>query len=175
MADEEIKVESKKPPVVLIALIGALVMVLIIGAIVIIMLMGGSAEDPNATQDHGAPAAQTQQAVAAPKQRSQDFFNIGMIQTLDTFVVNLLSESGSRFLKASMNLELSEEALAPEIEKKIPLIRDIVIRTLSSKTYEDVSTTKGKEQLKDELVTRINEVLRDGYVKNVFFTDFIVQ
>ncbi len=94
---------------------------------------------------------------------------------MDQFLVNLLSESGSRFLKTTLNLELSEQTLSPEIDKKKPLIRDIIIRTLSSKTYEDVSTSKGKERLKDELVTKINEILRDGYIKNVYFTDFIVQ
>ena len=74
-----------------------------------------------------------------------------------------------------LNLELSEEKLTMEIDQKKPLLRDIIIRTLSSKTYEDISTQKGKEHLKDELVTRINEALRDGYIKNVYFTDFIIQ
>ena len=94
---------------------------------------------------------------------------------LDQFLVNLLSETGSRYLKMTINIELSSELLTPEIEQKKPLLRDIVIRILSSKTYEDISTTKGKERLKDEIAAKINETLRDGYIKNVFFTDFIVQ
>mgnify|MGYP003315247932 CR=1 FL=1 len=94
---------------------------------------------------------------------------------LDQFLVNLLSETGSRYLKMSLNIELSAETLTPEIDQKKPLLRDIIIRVLTSKTYEDISTAKGKERLKDEIVTRINETLRDGYIKNVFFTDFIVQ
>ena len=94
---------------------------------------------------------------------------------MDQFIVNLLSESGSRFLKTKVELELNAETLTPEIDKKKPLIRDIVLRTLSSKTFEEVSTIKGKDRLKDEIVDRINEVLADGHIKNIYFTDFVVQ
>ena len=72
-------------------------------------------------------------------------------------------------------MEQSDEKLTPELDKKKALIRDIVIRTLSAKTYEEVSTAKGKDRLKDEIVGKINEVLSDGYVKNIYFTDFVVQ
>ena len=95
---------------------------------------------------------------------------------MDQFIVNLLSESGSRFLKTKIDLELSEgETITPEIDKKKSLIRDIIIRSLSAKTFEEVSTVKGKDRLKDEIVERINEVLVDGFIKNIYFTDFVVQ
>ena len=55
------------------------------------------------------------------------------------------------------------------------LVRDIIVSTLSSKTYEEVSTQKGKNRLKDEIVDRLNEVLADGHIKNIYFTDFVVQ
>ncbi len=175
MADEAKTTEggSKKSPVVLIAIVGVLVFLLIIGALVAFMLVGSSSEQK--MEANQAPNSTQQQAAPSPKQRSNDFFNVGPMYPMDQFLVNLLSESGSRFLKTTLNLELSKQTLSPEIDKKKPLIRDIIIRTLSSKTYEDVSTSKGKERLKDELVTKINEILRDGYIKNVYFTDFIVQ
>jgi flagellar FliL protein len=61
------------------------------------------------------------------------------------------------------------------MDKKKSLIRDIVIRSLSSKTFEEVSTIKGKDRLKDEIVTKINDILADGQIRNIFFTDFVVQ
>ena len=90
------------------------------------------------------------------------------------FVVNLLSESGNRFLKVSIDLELSDPKLQPMDHKK-SLIRDIIIRTFSSKTFEEISTLKGKDKLKDEVLDKINENLSDGQVKNIYFTDFVVQ
>lgn len=184
MADEkEEKQEGKKGgnSLVLIIVAVLLVVVLLLGGLIVVLLASGGdsgEQDPAAatTEVHAAPAAQGgKPAAGAPKERSNDFFNVGPMYPLDQFLVNLLSETGSRYLKMTINIELSSELLTPEIEQKKPLLRDIVIRILSSKTYEDISTTKGKERLKDEIAAKINETLRDGYVKNVFFTDFIVQ
>ncbi|DAB35554.1 MAG TPA: flagellar basal body protein FliL, partial [Sulfurospirillum cavolei] len=65
--------------------------------------------------------------------------------------------------------------LQPEMDHKKSLIRDIIIRTFSSKTFEEVSTLKGKDKLKEEVLDKINENLSDGQVKNIYFTDFVVQ
>lgn len=183
MADEkEEKQEGKKGgnSLVLIIVAVLLAVVLLLGGLIVVLLASGGdsgEQDPAAaTTEIHTPAAQGGKPVAgAPKERSNDFLNVGPIYPLDQFLVNLLSETGSRYLKMTINIELSSELLTPEIEQKKPLLRDIVIRILSSKTYEDISTTKGKERLKDEIAAKINETLRDGYVKNVFFTDFIVQ
>lgn len=185
MADEkEEKQEGKKGgnSLVLIIVAVLLVVVLLLGGLIVVLLASGGdsgEQDPAAATTEvqaATPAAQGgKPAAGAPKERSNDFFNVGPMYPLDQFLVNLLSETGSRYLKMTINIELSSELLTPEIEQKKPLLRDIVIRILSSKTYEDISTTKGKERLKDEIAAKINETLRDGYVKNVFFTDFIVQ
>ena len=79
------------------------------------------------------------------------------------------------FLKVAIDLELSDAKLQPEIDHKKSLIRDIIIRTFSSKTFEEISTIKGKDKLKDEVLDKINENLSDGYIKNIYFTDFVVQ
>ena len=62
-----------------------------------------------------------------------------------------------------------------ELDTKKPAIRDTMISVLSSKTFEEISTAKGKENLKNELVERINESLVDGKIVNLFFTDFAIQ
>ena len=181
MADktEEVVVEkSGGGKSLLIIIMAAIIVVLAILAGLIIFLMSGNDE---AAAQAGAmqPQAQTQQAPMQPAhqpgKRSSDFMNMGPIYPLDQFIVNLLSENGSRFLKTKIDMEQSDEKLTPELDKKKALIRDIVIRTLSAKTYEEVSTAKGKDRLKDEIVGKINEVLSDGYVKNIYFTDFVVQ
>lgn len=181
MAEEkEEKQEKKGGSLVLIIVAVLLVVILIIGGLVIFLLASGGNEEQSADIATAQVQAQAQPqqkspASQAPKERSQDFFNVGPMYPLDQFLVNLLSETGSRYLKMTINIELSAETLTPEVDQKKPLLRDIIIRVLTSKTYEDISTAKGKERLKDEIVAKINETLRDGYIKNVFFTDFIVQ
>jgi flagellar FliL protein len=63
--------------------------------------------------------------------------------------------------------------VAEEIEKRKAQIRDIIIITLSSKSYEEVSSREGKDQLRNEIKDTINNFLTKGKIKNVFFTDLI--
>ena len=175
MADEEKQEETKEKKsgsnIVLIVIIVLLVLILIGGGIAAYFLLS---DNGDTTQPQVAQQTQMQ----AKKQkinRNSNLLEIGPIYPLDQFIVNLLSQGGAKFLKTKMDLELSGPELTAELDKKKPLIRDIVIRTLSSKTYQEVSTNRGKEKLKDELVDKINAVLADGQVKNIFFTEFVVQ
>ena len=60
---------------------------------------------------------------------------------------------------------------------KEPMIRDAIIRVLSSKKVEQVLAVEGKEELKEELVEAINEAtgLDEQVVVGIYFTEFIVQ
>lgn len=175
MADEkeEVVEEPKKKS-------GGKMMLIIIIVLILILLIGGglaaflllSGGDEVAQQSPQPQSAQQSRPVG---QRSENLISIGPMYPMDQFVVNLLSESGSRFLKTSLDIELDNEKLASEMDAKKSAIRDIIIRTLSSKTFEEVSTIKGKDKLKDQIVERINAALADGQVKNIFFTDFVVQ
>lgn len=171
MAEEIQENKSKKSGnLILIIIVGVLVLLLVVGGLVAFLLLSSS-DTPQAQSQPMQQNVSTQKQ----QQRVSDYVNIGIMLPLDQFIVNLLSENGGRFLKTSMNLELNSENLIPEIDKKKPLIRDIIIRLLSSKTYEEVSTSKGKERLKDEIVGKLNEVLTDGHIRNLYFTDFVVQ
>ena len=175
--DENDEVVQKKPKgnMVLIIVIVLLVVLLIGGGAAAFLMLGGNHEDPAKAQA-GAPQAQdvkTEKKKSGKK--STDHLTIGPMYPMAQFVVNLLSESGNRFLKVVIDLELSDPKLQPEMDRKKSLIRDIIIRTFSSKTFEEVSTLKGKDKLKDEVLDKINENLSDGQVKNIYFTDFVVQ
>lgn len=179
MAEETVTEEKKSNKSLLLIVIIAIVVLLIIVGVILFVLLGS---DPSTDDASKGGEMTTQQQVLKPAskpagqgRRSVDYLNMGPMYPLDQFIVNLLSENGSRFLKTKIDLEQSNEELAAELDKKKALIRDVIIRTLSSKTYEEVSTAKGKDRLKDEIVNRLNEVLSDGYIKNIFFTDFVVQ
>jgi flagellar protein FliL len=99
----------------------------------------------------------------------------GTTKNLEPFIVNLTDAQGTRYLKAVMQLELSSEELAGEIDEKIAMIRDDVISLLSSKSFEDISTEPGKRELKKALLERINRDLKSGQVTRIYFTEFVVQ
>ena len=152
--------KGKKSPVLLIVAIALFA-----------FLLTGSDDEAQG----GAPAAQKQSMQREGSARNPDMANIGMMIEMDDFTVNLLNENGKRYLRAKLNLELGSENLQPEIEKKIPVLRDIIIQILASKQVEEITTKDGKERLKDELVKAINRVLIDGQIKNVYFTTFVIQ
>ncbi|HIP30125.1 MAG TPA: flagellar basal body-associated protein FliL [Sulfurospirillum arcachonense] len=176
MAEEIEEVEEKKPG-------GNMVLILIVVLLVILLVGGGLAAFFLLGSDDNAMASQSQpqqNSKSAPtkrtaSRRSSSYLTIGPMYPMSQFVVNLLSEGGGRYLKVALDIELDNEELASEMDMKKSLIRDIIIRSLSSKTFEEVSTMKGKDRLKDEIVNSINDVLADGQINNIFFTDFVVQ
>jgi flagellar FliL protein len=169
--EEEVVEKKSGGNMVLILIIVLLVLLLVGGGLAAYFLLGSS-DQPENMQN------QTTQSAPAKRKssgRSTDYLTIGPMYPMSQFVVNLLSESGSKYLKVQLDIELGAPELSAEMDQKKSLIRDIIIRSLSSKTFEEVSTMKGKDRLKDEIVNKINDVLADGQVKNIFFTDFVVQ
>lgn len=155
---------KKSSNLVLIIIIVALVLVLLIVGVVVAMLAGGD-ESPQGSN----PSSKEK------PQKMMDSMEVGPMFPLDNFTVNLLSDSGRRYLKVQMNLELDGEELAAELESKTAVIRDVIIRLLSSKTLEEISTAKGKDTLKEQIVNQLNLRLRDGNIRHVYFTEFVVQ
>ncbi|MBN2870872.1 MAG: flagellar basal body-associated protein FliL [Campylobacterales bacterium] len=173
--------EKKKSNLLLIVIIIVLILVLVIGAAVALLMMGN--DDAASEAAHNAPQAATQMnhpqegdgEEGGSYQSYASLTEVGLMYPLDTFTVNLLSESGRRYLKVEMNLEIEGQELSPELDTKKPVFRDIIIRILSSKSLEEISTIKGKEKLKEQIVEELNMRLKDGKVKNVYFTEFVVQ
>jgi len=46
---------------------------------------------------------------------------------------------------------------------------------LSSKTFEDIATFKGKTKIRNQITARLNGILMPGSIKKVYFTEFVVQ
>ena len=100
---------------------------------------------------------------------------IGVLYPLDTFTVNLKSDSGRRYLKVTMDLELSGQELTAELDNKTAIIRDRIIRILTSKTLEEVTSRKGKDKLTQQIKDALNAMLVDGQINGVYFTEFVIQ
>ena len=182
MAEEEKKEEKEEESeekkeksgggsnLILIIIVVLLVLLLAIGGVVAYLMLSGDDEEQVQEQ------TQEQEKVEKRKpKRATDDLTVGPMYPLDKFTVNLLSENGSRYLVAKIDLEQDSEELTQELDKKVSLIRDIIISILSSKTVEEISTPKGKMKLKEEIKNQINKYLEDGEVKRIYFTNFIVQ
>lgn len=92
---------------------------------------------------------------------------------LEPFITNI--GDGRRFLKLSISIELSSPAMAERVKAKTGAIRDAVIMLITTKSPNDVSSPEGKQQLKDEILIKLNQILGKDCIKNIYFTDFVMQ
>ena len=97
----------------------------------------------------------------------------GYAVPLDYFLVNLAEDQGQKLFKVQMEFEVDNADVQEEINKRMPQIRDIIIILLSSKTYSQISSPKGKERLKEEIRDTVNSFLIKGKINKVLFTQFI--
>ena len=100
---------------------------------------------------------------------------MGPTKKLESFVVNLADEGGTRYLRVSMDLELETKETAQVVDKMLPKIRDAILMILPTKKYEDIGTVEGKSTLRNEMLTKINELMVPEKIKNIYFTEFVVQ
>lgn len=94
---------------------------------------------------------------------------------LDPFLVNLADPLGKRYIKVTFEVEIVDPAVAEELVKQKPKIRDSIITLLSSKTYADLAPAESKLELKNEIVSRLNQILGGPKVTRVFFTEMVIQ
>ncbi len=160
--------EKKKSPLIKIIVIVLLLAVLAGGGIAGYFLIIAPKMKSSGSSSHPAPAAAHEQGEGGAQSG-------GFIKPLDPFVVNLTDGQGTRYLKAVVQLEMESELLNGEIDNKMPQIRDEIIMLLSSKSFDDLSSTPGKRALKRGMVDSVNKHLSTGKVVNVFFSDFVIQ
>ena len=101
--------------------------------------------------------------------------DIGQIFSLESFVVNLSDPGGKRYLKTKIELEYTNESLREQLKARMPQIKDSIILILSSKSLEDVQGVDGKIALRNELIIKINQLLYKGKIRNLYFTEFVIQ
>lgn len=100
---------------------------------------------------------------------------LGPIFSLDTFIVNLADKGGNRYLRVTMDLEMTNATLTDELKERLPQVRDTVLTILPNKRFEDISTSEGKTALRTELIESLNGFLSTGKVTKIYFKEFVVQ
>ena len=118
------------------------------------------------------PSAEELAKVEAEKNKKPEILPVF---SLKPFVVNLADGKGRRYLKVSMKLELSNDELLDEVEKRQPQIRDVILTLLSSKTSDEVNSMEGKFLLREEIIKRVNTFLITGKITKIYLEEFVVQ
>jgi len=107
---------------------------------------------------------------------------------LEPLLVNLADAGGSSYLRVALTLRVADAAdkkgtRANDEKSKndkgmddaVAAVRDTVLTVLGRETADGLLAADGKEHLKAELKSALAEHNAELKVKDVFFTDFLVQ
>ncbi len=101
--------------------------------------------------------------------------HLGPMVKLKPLIVNLSDEGGTRYVKTSIVLEITQEEYLQEVEALTPPILDLIISILCDKKVADLRTPQFKEGLKKELMEKSHQMLGSPTIKNIYFDEFIFQ
>lgn len=101
---------------------------------------------------------------------------IPLVYTMDKFTVNLQGVP-PRTMQVEINLEMQgkdgfEEVIGSDSRARA---RDRILEILGRKSLSEIETVQGKLKLKDQIHQELNDLLERGVVKDVYFTEFVVQ
>ncbi len=100
---------------------------------------------------------------------------IGALFPLDTFIVNLADEKRKRYLRVTMQIELKDGEPVEILEKRLVQVRDIILTILPTKRFQEIRSVDGKTLLRQEIMTRLNDLIKKEVINNIYFTEFVVQ
>ncbi len=99
----------------------------------------------------------------------------GAMFPLDTFIVNLADEKVKRYLRVTMQIELKDGEPVDILEQRLVQVRDIILMILPTKRFQEIRSADGKTLLRQEIMTRLNGLLKKDVINNIYFTEFVVQ
>lgn len=115
------------------------------------------------------PASDPNAGKAKPEQ-------MGKVVSLDTFIVNLADPGANRYLRVTMDLEVTGgKAAEEELTRRTSQLRDAVLMILPTKRFGDIISTEGKSALRDELLGALNGLLAAGKISRIYFKEFVIQ
>lgn len=157
---------------------GGMMKFIIIGLVAVLLLGGGAFAYFKFFAGHGEEEKAKEEGHGEKSEKDKEVGQAGMPGTmfpLESFIVNLAGSEGKRFLKITIDLELDKAEAAEEVKARLPQVKDSILILLSSKSFEEIYTVQGKFKLRDEVISRTNSFLKTGKVKNIYFTEFVIQ
>lgn len=106
--------------------------------------------------------------------RASDEVSESVLYTMPSFTVNL-SGSPRRLIRVEMAFEMLDKDGFEEIVRNSPSARDSIVRILNGKSFDEIETIQGKLFLKDQIAVSLNKTMKAGVVKDIYFTQFLVQ
>jgi len=99
----------------------------------------------------------------------------GEIAPMGELVVNLADVDQIHYLRLSVAAVLNAEFTLELIEPQLPKVSDVIIDTVSAKTFAELRETGATVKLKEEISLALQDVFEEGEIVRVIFTTFVMQ
>jgi flagellar FliL protein len=179
MAEKKEEKQNNKKP------LNTMLIIQLAFSVVNVVVMGGGAYLVYASTIGWHPPVISEEHLASVKEKEHNEHGGGggdidtsgpLLYTMDKFTVNLGGEP-KRTIRIEVNLEMLgkdgfEEIINTDNRARA---RDKIVRLLNDKTFAELESIQGKLFLKDRIAMEINGILDKGVVKDVYFSEFVVQ
>lgn len=135
-------------------------------AFVLWTTMDNSRQDPQTTAHNSVNGVQGGKPVPAEQAKANTV-------ELKEIMTNLAG--GQKFIRVSFAFELENKKAKEEFEKLDFKMKAIIIQTLADMTSEQVSGSQGFDALTSALMNKMNPLLQEGKLRQVYITDHVIQ
>lgn len=157
-----------------------LMIVLLVLIIVLIMAVAGGTylliDKVSSGNSSTQAAEEVKPAVSAPMAEAKFKADVNEL------VLNLTDSRGrEKIMKLSFSIRSSEPTIDALVQEYLAEITDVVITQVSSRSSEELLTVAGKNLLKDELISELNNIINystkttNNVISNILFTTFVIK
>jgi flagellar FliL protein len=90
-------------------------------------------------------------------------------------VSNLAGSMGTRYLRCSFTVVSDDEHIAELIQENEAKLKDAALQIFGARSQSDLEASSAKSVIRSELAASFNKALETAAVKEVLFTDWVVQ
>ena len=110
-----------------------------------------------------------------PVTEEEEPIEYGEFMEMESLIINPFGTDGKRYLMIKIGLESNKAKALEEVKEKAVVVRDAILRDLSSRTVAELASIEHRNQIKDGLREVINEILEKGEVTRLYFTQYVLQ
>jgi flagellar FliL protein len=97
------------------------------------------------------------------------------VYQIDNLVLNPAGTEGTRFLMATVAVQVPDEAAMALMKERDPELRDAVLRLLETKTIPELSDVTRRDSLKAQIQATLAKELPKGTLRKVYLPQFVIQ
>jgi flagellar FliL protein len=122
---------------------------------------------------HAAESSPPAEKLERPAEKGGE--NKAEVYLVSNLLVNPTGTAGTRYLSASVGIEVKSAAVVEKLRLRDLQVRDLLILVLSSRTVEELTDSRSREQMRKEILARLDQLLGGDQLSAVYFVDYVLQ